>query len=358
MIKINNVTKFFQTGSSKKYILKNVNLVIPEKKNIAILGRNGAGKSTFLNMLAGADFPTGGEITSDKSFSWPMGLQNAFQGSMTGRENVKFVCRIYGKNGSAMKSIIESVIEFSELKQYFDMPIKSYSSGMKSRLSFSLSLAFDFDYLIIDEILSVGDENFRKKSSAALKKKIKSCNILIVSHAMDILRELCDAGVVINDGKLVYYDNIIDAINEYLNINLSEKKYDASPEKITGTDIHCSDGNVFKNYDMAAKHYKIRAMSIIQALDQNNGSNVFLKKVFYRNGLEMPEYQEWYDIEENKTIISSDGVVFQNSLKADEFYIERMPEKGIKYGHVEEILSSDGASDLLEVQFYYLSEYK
>jgi capsular polysaccharide transport system ATP-binding protein len=219
MIELKNVTKYFRTPHGKKYLLKNVSFKIPEGVNVGIFGRNGAGKSTLMKMLGRIEFPNEGQILSDKSFSWPMGLSGGFQGNMTGRANVKFVCRIYGKDSDAINKAIEFVKDFSELGDYFDMPIKTYSSGMKSRLSFGLSLAFDFDYLLIDETLSVGDKRFKKKSKDALMKKIESCNVLLVSHNMSTLKEICDVGIVVDSAKLHYFDNINDAIKMYDTIN-------------------------------------------------------------------------------------------------------------------------------------------
>ncbi|MBD3798244.1 MAG: ABC transporter ATP-binding protein, partial [Campylobacterales bacterium] len=160
-----------------------------------------------------------GVISSPNSFSWPMGLAGGFQGSMTGRQNVKFVCRIYGKSEYEIEEAVRSVQEFAEIGDYFDMPIKTYSSGMKSRLSFGLSLVFDFDYLIIDETLSVGDKNFQEKSKKALRKKIENCNVLLVSHSMPVLKEICDAGIVVHQGQIHYCDDINDAISTYNKIN-------------------------------------------------------------------------------------------------------------------------------------------
>jgi len=219
MIVLENATKFYKTKHGKKYILKNVTMTIPSETNIGILGRNGAGKSTLLRMLGGIDFPNSGKIYSDKSFSWPMGLSGGFQGSMTGRQNVKFVCRIFNRSEEEIKKVIEFVKDFSELGDYFDMPIKLYSSGMKSRLSFGMSLAFDFDYLLIDETLSVGDKKFKKKSKEALMKKIEHSNVLMVSHSMNDLKNICDAGIVVNDGEITYYENINEAIDEYNKLN-------------------------------------------------------------------------------------------------------------------------------------------
>jgi len=219
MIELQNVTKYFRTTKGKKYILKDVSFSIPSDVNVGILGRNGAGKSTLMKMLGQIEFPNHGKIISDKTFSWVMGVGGGFQNNMTGRANVKFVCRIYGKSKEEINKSIEYVKEFSELGDYFEMPIRTYSSGMKSRLTFGLSLAFDFDYLLIDETLSVGDARFRKKSKEALMKKIESCNVLLVSHDMGTLRDICDVGIVSNNAQLHFFDNINDAIKMYETIN-------------------------------------------------------------------------------------------------------------------------------------------
>jgi capsular polysaccharide transport system ATP-binding protein len=219
MIELKNVTKYFQTNHGKKYILDNVSIIIPSHTNIGILGRNGAGKSTLMRMLGQIEFPNRGKIISSSSFSWPLGLSGGFVGNMTGKANVRFVCRLYGKSNKEIIEIITTIREFTELGDYFDMPIKTYSSGMKSRLNFGLSMVFDFDYLLIDETLSVGDARFKKKSKDALIKKIETCAVLLVSHNMNTLRELCDAGIVVNEGQMYYYQNINDAIDEYEKIN-------------------------------------------------------------------------------------------------------------------------------------------
>ena len=357
MIKLKNVTKYFKTDGERKYILKNVTLTIPSDVNLGILGRNGAGKSTLLRMLGGIDFPTVGTINSDKTFSWPMGLAGGFQGSMTGRQNVKFVCRIYGKTDEEINKIIESVQKFAEIGEYFDMPIKIYSSGMKSRLSFGLSLSFDFDYLIIDETLSVGDENFKKKAKSALMQKIENCNVLLVSHSMGDLRKICDAGILINDGKIFYYEDIEDAINAYHNINAS-LPVDQNTTT-SSSSIYCSDGKKFDNITEAAKFYKIRPMSIIQALNENNGSNVYLKKVFWKDNQNKLPYQNWCNTVINETIIASDGVIFKNAQDASFFYMDRVPKANINKMYIDEVIrNEDGIAKKLNIKFNYLSEYK
>ena len=221
MIELRNVTKYFRTNEGRKYILNDVSIVLPEV-NIGILGRNGAGKSTLIRMLGKIEFPNKGKIASRNSFSWPLGLSGGFVGNMTGKANVKFVCGLYGKSREETKEIVASVREFSELGDYFDMPVKTYSSGMGGRLRFGLSLAFDFDYMLIDETLSTGDESFKNKAKAALKKKIERCHVLLVSHNMKTLSEICHAGLLVHEGELHYYEDINKGIKRYQDINKNQ----------------------------------------------------------------------------------------------------------------------------------------
>ncbi len=223
MIELRNVTKYFRTNEGRKYILRDVSIVLPEV-NIGILGRNGAGKSTLMRMLGKIEFPNKGKIASRNSFSWPLGLSGGFVGNMTGKANVKFVCGLYGKSREETKEITASVREFSDLGDYFDMPVKTYSTGMGGRLRFGLSLAFDFDYMLIDETLSTGDASFKKKAKAALKKKIESCHVLLVSHDMRTLSEICHAGLLLHEGHMYYYPHIDDAIRHYQKINNEQGK--------------------------------------------------------------------------------------------------------------------------------------
>lgn len=163
MIELRNVTKSYITKYGRHYVYRNVNALFPEGKNIGIIGPNGAGKSTLLRLIGKIDYPDSGEIITNKSVSWPVAFSGGFQGSLTGFEIVKFVCMIYGANGD-MADKIAFVKEFTELGEYFEMPIKTYSAGMRARLAFALSMAFDFDYYLIDEVTAVGDINFRKKN--------------------------------------------------------------------------------------------------------------------------------------------------------------------------------------------------
>jgi capsular polysaccharide transport system ATP-binding protein len=215
MIRLEKVTKYFDVKGNRKYLMKDVSLTIPDHRNVGILGRNGAGKSTLLKMLGGIDFPNQGKIVADVDFSWPLGLSGGFQGSLTGKENAQFISRVYSRSDEQLKETLNFVLDFSELDGYFDMPVKTYSSGMKSRLAFSMSLAFDFDYYLIDETLAVGDAIFKKKCKTALDDLKKKRNILMVSHGMPMLRQMCDCGIVLEDGNLSYFEKIEDAIACY-----------------------------------------------------------------------------------------------------------------------------------------------
>lgn len=346
MIRLINATKYYKTQGEKKYILKDVSLTIPSGVNVGIVGKNGMGKSTFLKILAGIDFTTSGHIVSNNSFSWVMGLAKGLQPAMTGRQNVKFICRIYGKDEDEIREVCNYVKEFSELEDYFEMPINLYSNGMKSRLTFAMSLAFDFDYLIIDEILSVGDAGFKQKSRKALEEKMLHSNILMVSHSMEELRELCDVGLLIDKGQVTYYDHIEDAIQAYNKLNqLQQKK------------ICSNDDLVFTNIQEVAKHYKVRPKSIQQALTKN-GSHLWLKKVFWYEGSEKTEFKVWEKLRDDKeAIIASDGLVFTSTKEAYYFYKNAFPNVNLDLHHIDEVIQRDGDSKLLNTKFQYISEY-
>jgi capsular polysaccharide transport system ATP-binding protein len=215
MIRLANVTKYYEVKGSRKYLMRNVSLTIPSFINIGILGSNGAGKSTFLRMLGGIDFPNKGRIVSNKKISWPLGLTSGFQGSLTGKENAQFICRVYSKSDAELSRTLNFINEFSELGRYFDMPVKSYSTGMRARLGFAVSLAFEFDYYLIDETLSVGDQQFRQKCTTTLRNFREKRNILLVSHNMKVLEQMCDSGILLKDGEFTYFEDVREAIKAY-----------------------------------------------------------------------------------------------------------------------------------------------
>lgn len=214
MIELINVSKKYAKSKGFKHVLNPTSLIFPVGRNIGLLGVNGAGKSTLLRMIAGSESPTSGIIKRNVKMSWPLGFSGGFNGSLTGYENLRFICRIYGAN---IKSVEKFVYEFSELGDYLDMPIKSYSSGMKARLSFGLSMALDFECYLVDEITGVGDKQFQKKCREAFKERSEKSSLIMVSHSMNTLKEHCDMGAVLSKGNLRFYDNIDDAIALYMN---------------------------------------------------------------------------------------------------------------------------------------------
>ncbi|HAL2770952.1 TPA: ABC transporter ATP-binding protein [Escherichia coli] len=215
MIKIENLTKSYRTPTGRHYVFKDLNIEIPSGKSVAFIGRNGAGKSTLLRMIGGIDRPDSGKIITNKTISWPVGLAGGFQGSLTGRENVKFVARLYAKQ-EELKEKIEFVEEFAELGKYFDMPIKTYSSGMRSRLGFGLSMAFKFGYYIVDEVTAVGDARFKEKCAQLFKERHKESSFLMVSHSLNSLKEFCDVAIVFKNSYIIgYYENVQSGIDEY-----------------------------------------------------------------------------------------------------------------------------------------------
>jgi capsular polysaccharide transport system ATP-binding protein len=220
MIEIVNLTKSYLTKFGRHYVYKNVNAIFPEGKNIGIIGPNGAGKSTLLRLIGRIDYPDSGYILTNKKISWPVAFSGGFQGSLTGEEIVRFVCRIYNANGQ-VKEIINFVKNFTELGDYFKMPIKTYSAGMRARLAFALSMAFDFDYYLIDEVTAVGDENFKKKCDQILKEKLKKSNVIIASHSIKLISRFSDIIAIPYQAKLILFNNIKEAVKFYEDIRNS-----------------------------------------------------------------------------------------------------------------------------------------
>lgn len=218
MIKIENLYKRYHKHTVSDWILHDINLTIPKNTSVGLIGRNGAGKSTLLRLIGDMDSPDKGKITRECSVSWPIGLGGGFQPNMTGRQNVKFVARVHGYE-DALDDVIEKVQAFAEIGKFFDQPIRTYSTGMRSRLAFGLSLAFEFDVYLSDEATSVGDEHFRRKATAAFKERIGKSSLIIVSHAVPILKDLCDAGVYIDQGRAHWFDDINDALKAYQQVS-------------------------------------------------------------------------------------------------------------------------------------------
>lgn len=209
MIRLEHMTKAFKHKGEFRYIARDVSFTIPRGDSIGLLGRNGAGKSTLLKLIAGTIKPTSGRIIRRANVSFPLGFQGSFNPSLTGEQNVRFVARIYGHD---TEELIDYVQDFSELGNAYNMPVKTYSSGMKARLAFGVSMGISFDYYLVDEITAVGDKNFQKKCRRVFQEKLQNSDIIMVSHNPNSLKEYCTTGVVLEDGQLTYFANIDDAV--------------------------------------------------------------------------------------------------------------------------------------------------
>jgi len=190
-------------------VIDNLNLTLPSGKSLALLGRNGAGKSTLLQMISGTMRADSGRIISDGTISWPVGFGGSFHKDLTGAQNVRFIARIYGVD---TESLLAFVDDFAELGKFFHMPIKAYSSGMKSRLAFGMSMGIRFDTYLVDEVTAVGDASFKRKSRAVFVDRMQHSSAIMVSHSMNQLRLFCNAGIVLENGQIQYFDDLEDAI--------------------------------------------------------------------------------------------------------------------------------------------------
>lgn len=215
MIELKALTKSFVTPKGRHYVFKDLNAILPENKSVALLGKNGAGKSTLLRIIGGIDFADSGQVITKKSISWPVALSGGFQGSLTARQNVRFVARLYVDTEEQVDYVVRFVEEFAEIGKYYDMPIKSYSSGMRSRIGFGLSMAFNFDYYLLDEAGAVGDASFRKKSQNLLNELKESSNLIMVSHDLKDLTQNCDVAFLVRDGKAEYFEDVQEAVEVY-----------------------------------------------------------------------------------------------------------------------------------------------
>ena len=209
MIKLQDLTKSFQIGGKRKFIANEISAIFPAQTSVALLGRNGAGKSTLLKIIGGTMRPDYGSVTSTGAVSWQIGFAGNFHADMTGAQNTRFIARIYGIDTEALE---DYVMQFSELGRSFKMPVRTYSSGMRARLAFGVSMGIPFSYYLIDEVTSVGDASFREKCRLVLEDRLDRAGSIVVSHSESTLRSICSSGAVLENGHLHYYDNIEDAI--------------------------------------------------------------------------------------------------------------------------------------------------
>lgn len=212
MIKLQNVTKKYRTSAGVNTVLDNVSVTFPVGKSVGILGLNGAGKSTLIRIIGDAEPPDSGRVTSEGRISWPLGYTGGFQGNLTARENARFVARIYGESTRYIEDFTQ---EFSELGDYFDVPLRSYSAGMRARFAFSVSLACNFDYYLVDEALETGDARYREKFRLAFEERRANASVILVSHNEQTIRRNCDMAAILNEGEITLYDDLKDALHNY-----------------------------------------------------------------------------------------------------------------------------------------------
>lgn len=212
MITCSNLWKSYSHGGMRKQVLKGVNLEIGVGQRVGLLGRNGAGKSTLIKLIGGVELPTSGEIVRTMSVSWPLGFAGGFQGSLTGYDNARFIARIYGRDYGDMRAFVE---DFTELGRQLKMPVKTYSSGMRARLAFALSLAIEFDCYLIDEIILVGDQNFQRKCQVEMFEKRQDRAMLVASHSPEFIRDFCNSAVIIHNGLADFHEDVGAAVEVY-----------------------------------------------------------------------------------------------------------------------------------------------
>lgn len=218
MIRFESVSKGFWVQGEFRAVIDNLSLIIPTGKSLALLGKNGAGKSTLLNMIAGYIRPEIGSIYTDGSVSWVVGYSKGFHKDLTGVQNTRFLARAYGVDSDELTAFVQ---EFSELGDHYSMPVRTYSSGMKSRLAFGISMGIRFDTYLIDEVTAVGDSRFKKKSYEVFKRRMTESSAVLVSHSSKDLRQFCDSGMVLHNGRVEYYEDLESAIARHEELSTS-----------------------------------------------------------------------------------------------------------------------------------------
>lgn len=212
MIAIAGLCKTYRLNGRDTVVADHIDAHFPDRSSVALLGRNGAGKSSLLRMIAGTMRPDAGTITSDGTISWPVGFAGSFHRDLTGAQNARFVGRVYGVDTDRLVAFVE---DFAQLGQHFRLPFRTYSSGMRARLAFGVSMGIRFGTYLIDEVTSVGDASFRQKCDEMLHERLRQSNAIVVSHSMPTIRKLCNVGAVLEHGRLIFYADIEEAIRHH-----------------------------------------------------------------------------------------------------------------------------------------------
>lgn len=212
MIRFENLTKSFEVNGRRKLVIDNLSLTVETGKSLALLGRNGAGKSTLMSIIAGNMRPDHGRVVTNGTMSWPIGQAGSIHPQMSGAQNVRFIARVYGIE---TEELIDFVQDFAQIGEHFNMPVRTYSAGMRSRLTFGLSLGIKFDTYLIDEVTAAGDAAFRARSAALFHERMKTSDAIMVNHNLGELKEFCDAALILEHGKLEYFEDLDEAIERH-----------------------------------------------------------------------------------------------------------------------------------------------
>ena len=212
IVRLKAVSKQMRAGSARRIVLGGVTIDIPRGKRIALLGRNGAGKTSLLNLIAGSLRPDQGAVEVNGTVSWPIGIQSGLHPDLTGAQNARFVARVYGIDE---REFVGFTQEFAELGGHFDAPIRTYSTGMRARLAFAMSMAIRFDLFLLDEIVAVGDATFRQKCEESLDIALAGSTAILVSHSLHSVRRLCNAALVLEEGSLRYFGDLSEGIERH-----------------------------------------------------------------------------------------------------------------------------------------------
>lgn len=212
MIQFENLSKGFWVRRQYQPVIRNLNLTLPSGKSMALLGGNGAGKSTLLELIAGTMAPDRGRIISDGTISWPVGFGGSFHRDLTGAQNTRFLARVYGVDTEELADFVQ---DFAEIGKHFYMPIRTYSSGMRSRLTFGISMGIHFDTYLVDEVTAVGDQRFRRKSQLLFRDRMQRSSAILVNHNLNELRAFCDSALVLHEGRLRYFEDLDEAIKHH-----------------------------------------------------------------------------------------------------------------------------------------------
>jgi len=253
VIVLRDLTKIYRLNGHARVVADGINAVFPTGVSVGLLGRNGAGKSTLLKMIAGTVHPTRGDVVSDGNVSFPVGLASSLHGDLTGAQNTRFVARIYGADTEALMAWVE---DFAELGEHFHLPVRTYSSGMRGRLSFGINMGIDFDTYLVDEVTAVGDADFKRKSRDVFLTRMQKAGAVFVSHSMGMIRELCQAGAVLEGGHLHYYDDVQAAIDHY-NHTLDPTRVQASAALPGGSGTHDFPYDARMLYGLGLPHTSI-----------------------------------------------------------------------------------------------------